>query len=122
MRVARSIGLLVLCAACGRPASADARRRAAADSARGDSAALASLPPAIAAAFAVRAVLTREALRDTTVVRCEPRVMERLGRIFPMTYAVCPSCRHRQGIEARTNDMTCDRCHKSAAMAWDELS
>src|SRR3989441_9213355 len=57
-----------------------------------------------------------------TIVRCEPRVIERLGRIFPLTYAVCPACRHRQGIEARTNEMTCDRCHKAAAMAWDELS
>jgi tRNA(Ile2) C34 agmatinyltransferase TiaS len=55
-------------------------------------------------------------------VRCEPRVIERLGRIFPLTYAVCPACRHRQGIEARTNEMTCDRCKKTAAMAWDELS
>ncbi len=25
-----------------------------------------------------------------TIVRCEPRVIERLGRIFPLTYAVCP--------------------------------
>ncbi len=69
-----------------------------------------------------------------TIVRCEPRVIERLGRIFqprvierlgrifPLTYAVCPACRHRQGIEARTNEMECDRCHKKAAMAWDELS
>src|SRR5467141_4191178 len=57
-----------------------------------------------------------------TIVRCEPRMIERLGRIFPLTYAVCPACRHRQGIEARTNEMTCDRCHKSAGMAWDELS
>ena len=29
-----------------------------------------------------------------TIVRCEPRVIERLGRIFPLTYAVCPACRH----------------------------
>ena len=57
-----------------------------------------------------------------TIVQCEPRVIERLGRLFPLTYAVCPSCRHRQGIEARTNEMTCARCHKTAAMAWDELS
>jgi hypothetical protein len=57
-----------------------------------------------------------------TIVRCEPRVIERLGRIFPLTYAVCPSCRHRQGIDAKTNEMACDRCHKSAATAWDELS
>jgi len=42
-----------------------------ADSVRGDSAALASLPPGLAAAFAVREVLTREALRDTAAVRCE---------------------------------------------------
>lgn len=57
-----------------------------------------------------------------TIVQCEPRVMEKLGRIFPLTYAVCPSCRHRQGFEARSNEMTCDKCHQKAAMAWDELS
>jgi hypothetical protein len=57
-----------------------------------------------------------------TIVQCEPRVMEKLGRIFPLTYAVCPTCRHRQGFETRSNDMTCDKCHKAAGMAWDELS
>jgi len=33
-----------------------------------------------------------------TIVRCEPRLIERIGRIFPLTYAVCPACRHRQAF------------------------
>jgi ribosomal protein S27E len=45
-----------------------------------------------------------------------------LGRVFPLTYAVCPSCRNRQGFEARSMEMTCTRCHKTAGMAWDELT
>jgi hypothetical protein len=49
-------------------------------------------------------------------------VFEKLGRTFPLTYAVCPSCRHRQGFEARIDQMTCDKCHKEAGLAWDELS
>jgi hypothetical protein len=57
-----------------------------------------------------------------TIVRCEPRMIERLGRVFPLTYAVCPSCRNRQGIESRTMEMTCAKCHKTAAMAWDEAT
>jgi hypothetical protein len=58
---------------------------AAADSARADSVALASLPPALADAFGVRAVLTPEALRDTASVRCEllapPNAMEPRRRL-----------------------------------------
>jgi len=57
-----------------------------------------------------------------TIVRCEPRVMERLGRIFPLTYAVCPACRHRQAFEGGAQELTCDKCHQSAGLAWDELS
>lgn len=57
-----------------------------------------------------------------TIVRCEPRVMQRVGRIFPLTYGVCPSCRHRQAFGADAKDLTCDRCHERAALAWDELS
>src|SRR5215813_10705864 len=30
-----------------------------------------------------------------TIVRCEPRLIERIGRIFPLTYAVCPAWRWR---------------------------
>jgi len=57
-----------------------------------------------------------------TIVRCEPRVAERLGRTFPLTYAVCPTCRHRQAFTAERKDLTCDRCHAAADIAWDELS
>ena len=48
--------------------------------------------------------------------------MEKLGRVIPLTYAVCPACRHRQGFQAGSDEMTCDRCKKSAGLAWDELS
>jgi hypothetical protein len=57
-----------------------------------------------------------------TIVRCEPRLIERIGRIFPLTYAVCPACRHRQAFGADSKRLTCDRCHNSAILAWDELS
>lgn len=57
-----------------------------------------------------------------TIVRCEPRLIERIGRIFPLTYAVCPACRHRQAFGADAKQLNCDRCHCSAALAWDELS
>jgi hypothetical protein len=57
-----------------------------------------------------------------TIVKCEPRVMEKLGRVIPLTYAVCPACRHRQGFQAGSDEMTCDRCKKTAGLAWDELS
>jgi hypothetical protein len=57
-----------------------------------------------------------------TIVRCEPRLIERIGRIFPLTYAVCPACRHRQAFSAESKRLTCDRCHNSAILAWDELS
>lgn len=57
-----------------------------------------------------------------SIVRCEPREQERLGRAFPLTYAVCPTCRHRQAFESRVDEMVCDRCHKTSPLAWDELS
>jgi hypothetical protein len=58
--------------ACERPAARVERAaRAAIDTARGDSAALASLPPSLAAAFGVQRVLTLDALRDTAAVQCE---------------------------------------------------
>jgi hypothetical protein len=57
-----------------------------------------------------------------SLVRCEPRELQRLGRNFPLTYAVCPSCRHRQAFDGDVRDLTCDRCHHAAPMAWDELS
>lgn len=57
-----------------------------------------------------------------TIVQCEPRVMQRVGRIFPLTYAVCPSCRHRQAFNGDAKELTCDRCHQAAALTWNELS
>ena len=57
-----------------------------------------------------------------TIVRNEPRIMQRLGRDVPLTYAVCPSCRHRQLFDADRRELTCDRCHQAATLAWDELS
>ena len=57
-----------------------------------------------------------------SVVRCEPREAERLGRTFPLTYAVCPNCRHRQAFDGDSRDLLCDRCHSGAPLAWDELS
>ena len=57
-----------------------------------------------------------------SIVRARPQDLERLGRVFPLTYAVCPSCRHRQAFEARVDQMHCDRCRKVASLAWDELS
>lgn len=80
--------------ACERSASGRTERSAAArpagdgapsDSARGDSAALASLPPGLVPLFAVRTVLTPQALRDTASVRCErlgpPNVAESRRRL-----------------------------------------
>ncbi len=55
-----------------------------------------------------------------TIVRCEPRMIERVGRVFPLTYAVCPACRHRQAFAAQTQDLTCDRCHNVAPLSWEE--
>src|SRR5215831_6280418 len=52
-------------------------------------------------------------------IRCQPRLIERIGRIFPLTYAVCPACRHRQAFGADSKRLTCDRCHNSAILAWD---
>ena len=58
-----------------------------------------------------------------TVVECEPRVLRRVGREFPLTYAVCPSCRHRQVFEhGESGELTCERCHETASLASDDLS
>jgi hypothetical protein len=57
-----------------------------------------------------------------SVVRCEPREMQRLKRDFPLTYAVCPRCRHRQAFEGDSKELTCDRCHATGALAWDDMS
>ncbi len=57
-----------------------------------------------------------------TIIQCEPRVLQRLGRVFPLTYAVCPVCRHRQAFDADKKELTCDRCHKAAGLAWDEVN
>ena len=57
-----------------------------------------------------------------SVVRCEPRELQRVGRTFPLTYAVCPQCRHRQAFAGDIRELTCDRCHHGAALAWDDMS
>jgi len=57
-----------------------------------------------------------------SVVPCEPRELQRVPRTFPLTYAVCPRCRHRQAFSADARELTCDRCHNGAGLAWDELS
>jgi len=57
-----------------------------------------------------------------SIVRARPQDIERLGRVFPLTYAVCPSCRNRQAFESRVDQMTCDRCRKPAPLAWDEMT
>src|SRR5438132_14221388 len=43
-----------------------------------------------------------------TIVRCEPRMIERVGRAFPLTYAVSPACRPPQAFAAHATDLTCD--------------
>jgi hypothetical protein len=55
-----------------------------------------------------------------TVVRTEQRIAQRVGRDIPLTYAVCPSCRHRQVFEPGHSELVCERCHQAAALAWDE--
>jgi hypothetical protein len=57
-----------------------------------------------------------------SIVRREQRELQRVGRPFPLTYAVCPSCRHRQAFDGDAKELTCDRCHKNGGLAWDELS
>src|SRR3989475_828684 len=57
-----------------------------------------------------------------SVVRCEPREIQRVGRLFPLTYAVCPACRHRQAFESDVKELMCERCKKAGALAWDEMS
>ena len=57
-----------------------------------------------------------------SIVRCEARELQRVNRDFPLTYAVCPRCRHRQGFTGDARDLNCERCHNLAPMAWDDLS
>src|SRR2546423_8073011 len=57
-----------------------------------------------------------------SVVRSQPPQIQPLGRLFPLTYAVCPACRHRQGFGTEVKDLTCERCKKHAGLAWDEMS
>src|SRR2546427_5002636 len=52
-----------------------------------------------------------------SIVRCEPREIQRVGRPFPLTYGVCPSCRHRQAFDGGEEGLTCDTCHKNAGVA-----
>ena len=57
-----------------------------------------------------------------SIVRARQQDMDRLGRAFPLTYAVCPTCRHRQAFVARVDQMKCDKCTRASPLAWDELS
>src|SRR2546427_11017460 len=57
-----------------------------------------------------------------SIVRCEPREIQRVGRIFPLTYAVCPSCRHRQAFEADSKELSSELCTKMAASSLEEAS
>lgn len=57
-----------------------------------------------------------------TVVQCEERIAHRVGHDIPLTYAVCPSCRHRQVFEPGLHELECERCRKSAELAWDDTN
>jgi hypothetical protein len=57
-----------------------------------------------------------------TIVRCEERIAQRVGKEIPLVYAVCPKCRHRQVFERDRNDMACGRCRHVSALGWDEPS
>ena len=55
-----------------------------------------------------------------TVVQCEARMQQRVGRLFPLTYAVCPSCRNRQAFATPSTELTCERCRTTAPLAPEE--
>lgn len=57
-----------------------------------------------------------------SVVHVPPSTAQRVGREFPLTYGVCPACRYRQAIDPKLVELTCERCHHLAAVAWDEMS
>src|SRR5690348_18292421 len=57
-----------------------------------------------------------------SIVRCEPREIQRVERLFPLTYAVCPACRHRHARQSDCLDLGSERCEKAATLAGGELS
>src|SRR5204862_6616024 len=48
-----------------------------------------------------------------SVVRCEPPEIQRVGRLFPLTSARCPGCRHRRGVESVVTQVICERRKKA---------
>jgi len=57
-----------------------------------------------------------------SVVRCEPREIQRVGRPLPLTYARVSRLPPRQGFESDVKELVCERCKKAGALAWDEMS
>src|SRR3989442_12422380 len=55
-----------------------------------------------------------------SIVRCEPREIQRGGRPFPLTYGVCPSFRHRQAVDRDAEELTRDRPHTRPGLAAGE--
>ena len=55
-----------------------------------------------------------------SIVRCTPRDIERVGRTFPLTYAVCPFCRARSvEVFDDTLALTCPDCGREAPVDWE---
>src|SRR5258708_14632949 len=44
-----------------------------------------------------------------SIMRCEPRNLQRVGRLFPLTYAVCPTCWHRHALATGFTQLTCSQ-------------
>jgi hypothetical protein len=42
------------------------------------------------------------------------------GSALVSTYGVCPACQERQEFTGRPEQLTCQRCGKSAAVDWSE--
>lgn len=57
-----------------------------------------------------------------SVVRLEPAVLRRVPRPIPPVYGVCPVCRHRQTVGEGDAELTCERCHQQATVAWEEVA
>lgn len=119
--------LLAAVGACDRRPSPGGRAEAAADSALGDSAALASLPPTLARELGIGAVLTDVALADTAVVRCEPMstgdgaARRRLrGRLADGSHAVLfVRARRRDGALQRVELVRRDSSASQRGFIWD---
>src|SRR5258708_22579836 len=46
-----------------------------------------------------------------SIVRCDPRDIQRVGRLLPLTYGLWPTCRPRHALHARRTQSACDRRH-----------